>query len=194
MKTKYFFTLLFLASTFIAKATSYTIHFGDTFGMKYSPDSLVVNVGDTVIWEGDFSFHPLESTSLPNGVNAINVTSGTKFTFPIAVAGDYRFKCSVHQFQGLVRAIGQVGVQKNAMADWKIFPTVTRDMIIIRNPQSGSAEISISVFNAAGILVKNIQVLSQPEIQVDLRDQSCGTYLVMIKSGNLVQTERIVLN
>lgn len=97
--------------------------------MAYSPSVVLANVGDTVIWSGDFGFHPLESTSVPPGANTFNFTNGSSFIYVLSVAGDYNFRCSVHLFTGQVKASsGSTGtLNKTALSEILIYPTAVHN-------------------------------------------------------------------
>ena len=86
--------LFFFATT--TSATTHMINFGGTLGNKYNPATLTAVVGDTIIWEGSFTVHPLSSTSIPSGAATWHDGSGTSFSYVITVAGTYNYKCDVH--------------------------------------------------------------------------------------------------
>jgi plastocyanin len=46
-------------------ATTHVVQFGGSLGFVFSPKDFSATVGDTVEWEGDFSVHPLSSTTIP---------------------------------------------------------------------------------------------------------------------------------
>jgi plastocyanin len=61
----------------------------------YTPRCAMVKVGQTVVFQGDFSFHPLSETCGP--VDAIpHTTSGGTLSFSLATAGTYGYQCDAH--------------------------------------------------------------------------------------------------
>ena len=79
---KYFlslFLVLFLTTTGV-NAVNHVIRFGGTLGNNYSPSELSVAVGDTVTWQGNFGFHPLSSTIVPQGAGSFNPSGKPFFT------------------------------------------------------------------------------------------------------------------
>ncbi len=90
------FIVVFFAATSVANATTHVVQFGGSLGYIYSPDSMNVSVGDTIQWEGDFSMHPLSSTSVPAGAASFHQGSGSVFSYPVAVAGTYLYHCDFH--------------------------------------------------------------------------------------------------
>ena len=85
-----------------ALATTHVVQFGGSLGFVYSPSSFSASVGDTVKWEGDFSMHPLSSTSVPSGAATFHMGSGTSFSYVIHDAGTYDYRCDVHVSIGMV--------------------------------------------------------------------------------------------
>jgi plastocyanin len=88
--------VLMFAAT-VAQATVHVIKFGGALGSVYSPSSLSVSIGDTIQWQGSFSFHPLSSTTIPAGAASWQAASGTVFSYVVTVAGTYDYLCDVHQ-------------------------------------------------------------------------------------------------
>jgi len=77
--------------------TTHYIDFGGTHGFTYSPNFLSVEVGDTIIWRGDFSQYTLVSTSVPPGAKTIGpVNTGTSFSYPVEVAGNYSYQNTIY--------------------------------------------------------------------------------------------------
>ena len=92
--------LLAAASGF---ATTHVIQFGGSFGLTYSPSNFSASVGDTVKWTGDFTMHPLKSTTIPGSAAAWTYTgTNTTFQYVITAAGTYNYECEVHVSLGMV--------------------------------------------------------------------------------------------
>jgi plastocyanin len=83
-------------------ATTHIVQFGGSFGFTYSPSSFSAKVGDTVTWQGDFTMHPLSSTTIPATAQSWHNGSGSSFSYRIAVAGTYNYHCDVHFSLGMV--------------------------------------------------------------------------------------------
>lgn len=65
--------------------------------LSYIPDQLDVMVGDTIIWQGNFAMHPLESTSVPDGAEPFANSTGSEYRYVVEVAGHYTYHCVAHQ-------------------------------------------------------------------------------------------------
>jgi plastocyanin len=89
-------TFMMFSAT-LAHATVHVVKFGGTLGQTYDPSSISVAVGDTVQWQGAFSFHPLSSTTIPPGATSWHSGSGTVFSYVVEVPGTYNYQCDVHE-------------------------------------------------------------------------------------------------
>jgi len=78
--------------TQMRSGSTVVITFGGMSGFQYVPSSVKVSVGDTVLWSGDLSFHPLVSD---DGLWHTPFT-GTTFSYTFVSAGTYRFHCLNH--------------------------------------------------------------------------------------------------
>ena len=85
-----------------SRATTHVIQFGGNLGYVYLPSSFTAVVGDSVEWEGDFSVHPLSSTTIPATATSWHNGSGSAFTYAIKVQGTYNYQCDVHFSIGMV--------------------------------------------------------------------------------------------
>jgi plastocyanin len=73
---------------------------------SYSPKFVLINVGDTVEWEGGFAGHPLVS----DDVLWTTPNSGTSFSHTFNQPGAFRFHCQFHGGPGGVGMAGEVFV------------------------------------------------------------------------------------
>lgn len=89
--------------------TKYIINFGGNLGHNYSPTSITVEVGDTVIWNGDFTTYPLVATSVPADALPLGpVNSGTTYMYIIQVAGEYDFQNNTWATLGMKGTVNAV--------------------------------------------------------------------------------------
>ncbi|HVV83060.1 MAG TPA: plastocyanin/azurin family copper-binding protein [Kofleriaceae bacterium] len=92
-----------------AAGASRTISFA---GEAYTPPCIKISAGQTVVWNGDFSAHPLRPGLIVGGTpqnqpgNPIPPTSsGNTRQATFAVAGSYGFYCANHFPDGMMGAI-----------------------------------------------------------------------------------------
>jgi plastocyanin len=139
-------------------ATTHVVQFGGSLGFIYSPSSFNATVGDTVKWEGDFSTHPLVSTSVPSGAQTWQSSSGSSFSYRIAVAGSYAYHCTVHF------SIGMAGT----------FTATESAVKYIMQPQQAihSGGIQVSVGQASGAPFVSLSIPKSGPVMVEVFDLS----------------------
>ena len=74
-------------------------------GTSFSPNSLNVNVGDTVKFVWSNGSHTTTAVSVPQGAATWNSplnSSSTSFFYVVTVAGTYNFHCNIHYSMGMV--------------------------------------------------------------------------------------------
>jgi plastocyanin len=93
-----------------ARAYSATVVI-NTVGLTWSPNDVTIQVGDSVMWNANFSFHPLRQVDGPNsdtpppGGFAYSGLASS-FTYQFNSAGTFYYQCSNHglaQFGGAMR-------------------------------------------------------------------------------------------
>jgi len=68
-----------------------------TDAMKFNPEDLTINVGDTVTWtNNDGMAHTATSTDGPVSFDSGNIASGATWSFTFTEAGTYDYKCAYH--------------------------------------------------------------------------------------------------
>lgn len=169
-------------------ATTHVVQFGGSLGFVYSPASFTAKVGDTVEWEGDFSTHPLSSTTIPVNSQSWLVTSGTSFRYRIAVAGTYHYQCNVHFSIGMVGSfqVDATGIRYQASPEG----TGPADpMTIVSFTTSGKPHVNFVVSRAGPVTLKIFDPRGREVATVLNRILQEGTYSVSLglemKAGGL---------
>ncbi len=149
--------LVFVVAVFSAQAATHTIIFGGQVGQNYSPNELNVAVGDTVKWEGSFSFHPLSSVTIPQDAASFNVTSGTTFSYPVLVAGTYNYKCDVHtgmngSFTATVTDVGEsvTALQPASFQLAQNYPNPFNARTVIKFNLPVAQQVKLKVYSLTG--------------------------------------------
>ena len=78
-----------------------TLQFGGALGFHYSPSNVFIHPGDHIVWDGDFTSHPLVSDE---GLWPTNST-GTEFEYVFNKPGVYHFHCFFHGPIGMVGSV-----------------------------------------------------------------------------------------
>ncbi len=196
--------VLFLVAVQSLDAATVTISFGGALGLRYSPTPLSVNVGDTIEFSGDFTTHPLQSTTVPNGAAAFQMLSGgtTTFRYAIAVAGAYNYQCNVHASYGMTGTFtaGPAGVAQPA--DMKstldpVFPNPAVRSAMVHFNLEKQAHVTLRVYDATGKLVRSLGgEAMEPGIHmltIDTQDLTPGNYEYVLEVGAVVLRRAMIV-
>ena len=147
-----------------AHATKDTVHVAD---FQFTPASLNVIVGDTIVWIWDNGSHTTTSTTIPTGaaVWSSPMTSSNKvFQYIVTIAGTYQYKCIPHAAFGMVAsfvATAALPVQltnfavtnsstNKAVISWNTLTEQNTSYFAIKRSYDGSNFTEIAKVNAAG--------------------------------------------
>ncbi|HEX4957024.1 MAG TPA: T9SS type A sorting domain-containing protein [Lacibacter sp.] len=198
---KSLFLLIYIISLNYAFATNYNV---DINGFSYSPNDLIVNVGDVVIIEAE-SFHPLQqvdattwnnngSTPLAGGFSS---TTSYTLTITAGMAGSIiYYVCIAHAPSGMKGKITvnvTSSVSDNRLLDYNftVFPNPVTSNSWLNISTKKAGRISIALYDMNGKLVQwladmNMQAgeLNLPFKTINLQK---GTYFVYMRTnmGNL---------
>ena len=203
-----YFTIIFILFLFASTmhATTHVIQFGGSSGLEYSPNNLSVSVGDTIKWEGDFSAHPLSSTSIPAGAASFHQGSGSVFVYVIEVAGTYQYQCDFHASLGMTGTITATltGVENNLTSmiphDIKLYqnyPNPFNPTTTINYQLPASENVVLKVYNLLGeeiaTLVNGSQQAGIHSVIFNAGRYSSGIYFYSIRTNNLTLTKKMML-
>jgi plastocyanin len=161
-------------------ATTHVIQFGGTIGLAYSPNTLNVAIGDTVQWIGDFSVHPLSSSTIPAGAAAWQNSAGTQFSYVVQVAGTYHYFCQVH---GTADGSGMAGSFTAAVTgvegNQSLTPTAFQLEQNYPNPFNPSTTIGYSLPVQSIVRLRLFNILGQEVAELVNQVQSSGYHSVL---------------
>ena len=88
---------------------------------------------------------------------------------------------------------GTTGVPGTQHPQFNIYPNPAKDLVTVEGINSNNAT-TISVFDIVGKMVRTV-TLNQQSVKhtIDLSDQSTGTYIIKIKSGDYTHQQKITL-
>lgn len=198
--------VVFLIPTTAMHATTHIIQFGGSLGLNYSPNSLNVSVGDTVQWEGDFSMHPLSSTSVPVGAQSFHQATGSLFFYPVTVAGVYLYHCDFHFSAGMTGSfnatttgieINRTSFQPDAFRLGQNFPNPFNPTTTISFDIPFQTYVSIKVYNLVGqevaiIVNENMTAGSYSKVW-NAASMSSGIYFYKLQTQSFTDTRKLVL-
>ena len=158
-------------------ATTHVVQFGGSVGFAYSPSSFSATVGDTVKWEGDFSVHPLSSTSVPATAQTWHSGSGSSFIYVIKVTGSYNYRCDIHFGLGMVGSFtgSESAVRYNALP-----PRANRTQEIQLGvlEVSGMPFVTLTVSSARQVIIKIFDLSGREQATVLDRVVPAGSYSI----------------
>jgi len=118
---------------------------------EFDTDTLTLNVGDTIEWQGSFLNHLVESKSIPSNAASFKSTNDTKvLDYVVTVAGVYQYDCLYHANLGMKGSFHTVeaGVIASApIAAFQLYPNTP-------NPVTSSTEISFFLEKAGNVMLK----------------------------------------
>ncbi len=200
-------TLVVLLLTFYqVYANEYQTHVIQFSDFSYNPSSLNVAVGDTILWQGNFMAHPLESSSVPEGADHFGpVTSGTEFIYVVEVEGTYTYDCNLHHASYGMSGSFTATVTSVEDSDQGI-PDVFQLEQNYPNPFNPATEILFSLPERMEItlevyaihgehittLVDGIRDAGFHTVTFDATGLSSGMYLYRLRSEQSVEVRRMV--
>ena len=103
-------SLFLLLSICYLSVNAQTSHLVNTSGMSFSPDSLTINVGDTVTWINTGGFHNINATLVtfannPEGFGNGVASAPWSFQWIFTIAGTYDYQCDPHVGLGMIGVI-----------------------------------------------------------------------------------------
>ena len=202
------FLALLLLTAASAQATTHVISFGGQNGSPsfgYSPSSLTISVGDTIIWSGNFSApHTLLTTSVPDGAASINKTDqqGTSFTYVVTVAGNYQYECNLHVSLGMTGSFTAVAAGVEIPADTKlmmdpIYPNPAMEESFVHFTLDQSGPVTLRIYDATGKLaltaIDEVMAAGHHMVEIDTKKLASGRYQYILQQGDAVLRRAMIV-
>ena len=168
-----------------SNAAKYIIQFGGTFGFNYVPDSINVVTGDTIQWQGNFTMHPLSSTSVPVGAASFGQTSGDVFDYVVVAEGTYSYQCNIHFSIGMIGkfiATNPTGVENTKTS---IRPAVFKLEQNFPNPFNPATRISFDIPSPAHVTLKVYNLIGEEVAKIVDRNMNAGSYSTTWNAASL---------
>jgi plastocyanin len=194
-------------------ATVRLIQFGGAFGFAYSPSSLSVAVGDTIHWTGDFSTHPLSSSTIPSGAASWSCSAGTDFFYVVQKSGQFDYYCTDHgtstgggmagSFTATATAVEDNGLTElpSSFSLAQNFPNPFNPTTVIRfqvpGGEAAGSLVKLKVYDLIGREVATLaEGYRQPgvyEVRWDGTQVPSGSYVYRLQVGAATLTKKMVL-
>ncbi|MCE9540880.1 MAG: T9SS type A sorting domain-containing protein, partial [Bacteroidetes bacterium] len=152
-------------------------------------------VGDVIVFNLISGTHTVVGLTIPAGAAAISsgaMTIGTPYNYTITVAGNYGYKCGIHQTMlGGFQASTPTGIVEFSTNLLTIaYPNPFKDKLTVKY----SGIESIDVINVIGEKIQTIALdATNSKIEIDFSNLPSGMYFYRTyKEGTIVETKRIV--
>ncbi len=195
-------------SVIIAASASFSTKAQATFnvdasGTSFTPNSLTINIGDTVIWTNSSGFHNVNATtgtfpSNPESFGNALASATWVFKKKFTIAGTYDYQCDAHATQGMTGQVivqqGSVGIEDVAAnSSSLIYPIPAKEEITIDLKNKDFAGLSIKLVNAEGKTVYENTKLSSSVISIDTRELNGIFFYQLLDHSGIIETKKIVV-
>jgi len=201
---RFFVSAIFVMMVSSISANTWNIEVGGTTSQTpyYSPQHLVIQVGDIVKWTFVSGLHNVTSSSGPeafaSGDRIGNSNGSVSYSKTFTLPGMYNFNCTFEghsqtQF-GSIRVEGTVGMEEMASMsdiDFSIRPNPASDFVIIEKNASYNSDIKIFDLMGRTIVLENSTTDVQK--QYDTNSFTKGIYFVEIRTENRVIRKRLIV-
>jgi len=195
MMKKFFLAIILISGAFQAKADKQVVLFGDTIGSIYFPGFVQVDIGDTVVFIGNFTEFPLQSVSVPQGAVSFSRSSGSEpYQYVVMIAGIYNYhNPQIPDMVGTISAEAASAVFSPVKPQMSVYPSRTGGIVNVELKAIPHAtETFLEVYTLTGKKIHS-QPISQNRIELSLTNFQNGIYVVTIRENNkLLSSARVV--
>lgn len=195
-----FSLILIFASTLIcAQQTLYNVN---VTNFEFDPDTLTIQVGDTVRWfnvegnhsvQGDLDWFPEN----PEGFGNEPSPENWQYDFVFTIEGNYDYRCGIHteSMTGHIIVEGTVGVpEQDAELAFVLFPNpINNQLRWTWNDNAKPEQAFLSLFDAKGTLVKQVNLLNSTEVDMSTLSEGLYLYSVDMKKEE-TQTGKLLIS
>jgi len=118
-------------------------------------------------------------------LNLVGSRTGSTFTYPVVVAGDYTYHCTIHSSAGMTGKFTATspatGIRTAAMAGVRVFPVLTDDVVNVTLPDYSNNGMRLEVLDAKGSLVQASTVAGGANT-VSLAAYRNGIYFLLVRN------------
>jgi plastocyanin len=174
----------------------------------FTPDSLIVNVGDTIRWQWVSGFHTTTSLDIPDAAlpwDAPIDNTNQVFSYVAVTPGVYNYKCTPHfpMMVGSFSVVSLVGITKleSEIADgfrlFQNYPNPFNPVTKMKFEIPEESFVQLIIYDALGRQVQTVvdEYLKPAayEVNWDASSYPSGIYFYNLKTRNYSETKRMVL-
>lgn len=188
-------TTLLCALMIVGALSAQTTYHVSAQNDSFSPNSLSISVGDSVIFTNVQGTHNVNGTTatFPSNPASFGNSVGTGWTYGVkfTVPGHYDYRCDLHFSMGMTGTIDvsdtTMGISENSIPDIDFYPNPTRNNIYFNNTHLIQ---EINVCDILGNKLMSFKNISQQ--QLNLSCLPSGVYFLDVVTENNRLTKRIV--
>ena len=203
---KKIFTLSFSVLLFLGLSKSQAVTF--TIGVQnysFSPATVTVNTGDTIMWMWNGGSHTTTSTQIPIGATAWNASLNSNesmFMYVPTIAGSYDYICQPHVSMGMgghFTVVNTSGISENHLEGVTLNTAVLGDdQLLVKFNLPTPSSVSVMLYNAIGNKVNTLLTsMKQPagdyEEKFLLPSLKSGVYVLQVQTSEGMLTKRILI-
>lgn len=192
MKHLYLFLLLIIGG-YSAQAT---VHDISVNGFTYTPDTITINVGDTISWSVTSS-HPAREVDEPTYTSNGSTSNGGFSTVDgdttaMTTSGTFYYVCINHfssGMKGMIVVEPTTGIEKNTRGEEiSIYPNPAESFITIKNAEASDVE----VLDMLGHRIQSLNI-NATNNTIDVNSWRSGVYFIRIKVEEGLVTRKVVV-
>jgi len=157
---------------------------------QFNPESVSLQLGDTVVFQWSNGFHTATSTDIPEGAASFDETlseEADEFVYVPTVAGAYNYVCTPHIDMGMdgiftvEMPAGITDQQVNAL-DLRVWPNPADAVLNLSVDHNGGLQGTVALYNMAGQQVLHTPWIAtgQETYQVAIDHLPAGMYAVRL--------------
>lgn len=188
--------LIFILSSTFINSKAQTKHNISVSNYSFSPSSLTINLGDTVIWLNTSGYHNVNGqiSSYPNNPTSFgnSLGSGWTYSFVFNILGTFNYNCDAHSSM-----IGQIIVNNSSSTStnysehksFQAFPNPCNDVL---NIYCNSDKSILQIFNITGKLVLKTPIEKNFNL-IDIEGIADGLYIFqLIENNSIYRTQKLI--
>lgn len=192
------FGILIILNVVILKLNAQTSHSVAVTNNVFTPSTLTIDVGDTVIWTNTEGNHNVNGTTFTNPLNpesfGNSVGSGWVFEYVFNMEGVYNYQCDPHVgtgMTGMITVQGTNAIKEFSLSPMRIvknvYPNPITSYIIFEFTQealSDNLEPVLIIYNIVGDEIIRIENLQTDKLKIKTDNLPKGIYIYQINQGS----------
>jgi len=196
-------SILFIFIAFAGSATTWTIN---NSGFAFSPSTLTINEGDTVVFELAGEHNSVEVSQTTWNMNGNTPLSGG-WVLPFGggmvlpadlTVGTHWYVCQPHASGGMK---GMIIVEETTSTDdtkvgppFSFYPNPSQGVISLITPNSVTAKnLKVNVFDLSGNEVYTTTLSEQHTDVIDLTSMPKGVYMIHVYDDKGIRSRKLIL-